>query len=104
MHLQRRNQHCTGTFILSVLFCSEIKTRFTLCMRYTLCAGGPSLGAKSRVPDDFPQKIFPTTPPGNGNVGILSVLFCSEIKMRYFVHALYFVRCWTISWSKIRAS
>jgi hypothetical protein len=54
MDLQSKNQHCTCTFILSVLFCSEIKTRFTLCMRYTLCAGGPSLGAKSGLPDDFP--------------------------------------------------
>jgi hypothetical protein len=70
MHLQRKNQHCTDTIILSVLFCSEIKTRFTLCMRYTLCAGGPSLGAKSGLPDDFAQKIFPITPPGNGNVGM----------------------------------
>jgi hypothetical protein len=39
-------------------------------MRYTLCAVGPSLGAKSGLPDDFPQKIFPITPPGNGNAGM----------------------------------
>ncbi len=29
----------------------------------------PSLLAKSGLPDDFSQNIFPTTPPGNGNVG-----------------------------------
>jgi hypothetical protein len=28
-------------------FGSEIKTRYTLCVHYTLCDGGPSLGAKS---------------------------------------------------------
>jgi hypothetical protein len=26
-------------FIVSVLFCSEIETRYTLCVRYTLFAG-----------------------------------------------------------------
>ncbi len=48
---------------------SEIKTRYTLCVRYTLCDGGPSLGAKLRIPDDFPPNIFPITPPGNGIIG-----------------------------------
>jgi hypothetical protein len=42
-----------------VLFCSETETR------YTLCTGGPS-----RLADDFSQKMFPITPPGNGNVGM----------------------------------
>ncbi len=45
-------------------FCSETETR------YTLCTGGPSLGAKSGLADDFSQKMFPITPPGNGNVGM----------------------------------
>jgi hypothetical protein len=62
MYLQRKNQHCI--FILSVLFCSETETL------YTLCTGGPSLGAKSGLADDFSQKMFPITPPGNGNVGM----------------------------------
>ena len=62
MYLQRKNQHCI--FILSVLFCSETETR------YTLCTGGPSLGAKLGLVDGFSQKIFPKTPPGNGNVGM----------------------------------
>jgi hypothetical protein len=62
MYLQRKNQHCI--FILSVLFCSETERR------YTLCTGGPSLGAKSGLPDEFSQKMFPITPPGNGNVGL----------------------------------
>jgi hypothetical protein len=66
------------TFILSVLFCSEIETRFTLCVRYTSCAGGSSLGAKSGFADEFPQKIFPITPPGNGNVGTVWVLEAFE--------------------------
>jgi hypothetical protein len=35
-----------------------------------LCTGGPSLGAKSGLPDEFSQKMFPKTPPGNGNVGL----------------------------------
>ncbi len=37
---------------------------------YTLCTGEPSLGAKSGLPDEFSQKMFPITPPGNGNVGL----------------------------------
>jgi hypothetical protein len=60
MYFQRKNQHCI--FILSVLFCSETETR------YTLCLVGPSLRAKSGLADDFSQKMFPITPPGNGNV------------------------------------
>ncbi len=36
--------------------------------RAILCA--PSLGAKLGLADDFSQKIFPITPPGNGNVGM----------------------------------
>ncbi len=62
MYLQRKNQHCI--FIISVLFCCETKTH------YTLCTGGPALGAKSGLPDAFSQKMFPITPPGNGNVGL----------------------------------
>jgi hypothetical protein len=58
----RKNQHCI--FILSVRFCSETETP------YILCTGGPSLGAKSGLADDFSQKMFPITPPGNGNVGM----------------------------------
>ena len=62
MYLQRKNQHCI--FILSVLFCSETETRFIFC------AHGTSLGAKSGLSDVFSQKMFPITPPGNGNVGL----------------------------------
>ena len=62
MYLQRKNQHCI--FILSVLFCSKTETH------YTLCTGGPALGAKSGLPDAFSQKMFPITPPGNGNLGL----------------------------------
>ncbi len=62
LYLQRKNQHCI--FILSELFCSKTETR------YTLCTGGPSLGAKSGLPDEFSQKMFPITPPGNGSVGL----------------------------------
>jgi hypothetical protein len=47
-----------------VLFCSKTETH------YTLCTGEPSLGAKSGLPDEFSQKMFPITPPGNGNVGL----------------------------------
>jgi hypothetical protein len=60
MYLQRKKQHCI--FILSVLFCSNTETHLTLCY------GGPSLGAKLGLPDEFSQKMFPITPPGNGNV------------------------------------
>ena len=35
-----------------------------------MCTGGPSLGARSGLADDFFQKMFPITPPGNGNVGM----------------------------------
>ena len=62
MYLQRKNQHCI--FILSVLFCSKTEKH------YTLCSAGPSLGAKLGLPDEFSQKMFPITPPGNGNVGM----------------------------------
>jgi hypothetical protein len=62
MYLQRKNQHCI--FILSVLFCSKTETRFIFCTR------GTSLGAKSGLCDEFSQKMFPITSPGNGNVGL----------------------------------
>ncbi len=62
MYLQRKHKHCI--FILCVLFCSKTETH------YTLCTGEPSLGAKSGLPDEFSQKMFPITPPGNGNVGL----------------------------------
>ncbi len=60
MYLQRKKQHCI--FILSVLFCTET--------HLTLCSGGPSLGAKLGLPDEFSQKMFPITPPENMNVGL----------------------------------
>ncbi len=47
-----------------MLFCSKTETH------YTLCSGEPSLGAKSGLPDEFSQKMFPISPPGNGNVGL----------------------------------
>ncbi len=47
-----------------MLFCSKTETPLTLC------SGGPSLGAKLGLPDEFSQKMFPITPPGNGNVGL----------------------------------
>jgi hypothetical protein len=62
MYLQRKNQNCI--FILSVLFCSKTEKH------YTLCSAGPSLGAKLWLHDEFSQKMFPITPPGNGNVGL----------------------------------
>ncbi len=49
-------------------FCGEIGAFYTLCVRYTFCAGGPSLGAKSGLADDFPLHFFTITPPRNGNV------------------------------------
>jgi hypothetical protein len=52
-----------------VLFCDKTDARYTLCERYTLCAGRPSLVANSGLPDDFSQNMFPKTPTGNGNVG-----------------------------------
>ncbi len=45
-----------------MLFCSKTETH------YTLCSAGPSLGAKLGLPDEFSQKMFPITPPVNGNV------------------------------------
>jgi hypothetical protein len=36
----------------------------------TLCSAGPSPRAKLGLPDEFSQKMFPLTPPGNGNVGL----------------------------------
>ncbi len=43
--------------------------RYTSCVRYTLGAGRPSLGAKLGLADDFLLNFFPMTPPGNGTVG-----------------------------------
>jgi hypothetical protein len=62
VYLQRKNQHCI--FILSVLFCSETE------MRFIFCSGEPTLGAKSGLSDEFSQKMFPITPPGNGNADL----------------------------------
>jgi hypothetical protein len=47
-----------------VLFFSKTETH------YTLCTGEPSLGANSGLPGEFFQKMFPITPPGNGNAGL----------------------------------
>ncbi len=52
-----------------MFFCGEIKTRYTSCVRYTLCAGRPSLGAKLGLADDFLPNFSPMTPSGNGTVG-----------------------------------
>ena len=38
--------HVRCIFILSGFFGGEIETRYTLCVRYTVCNGGPYLGAK----------------------------------------------------------
>ncbi len=59
---KEKNQHCI--FILSAFFCSKTEKH------YTLCSAGPSLGAKFGLPDEFSQKMFPITPPGDGNVGL----------------------------------
>ncbi len=67
MDLIYKNQRCI--FILSVLFCGEFITRYTSCVRYTVGAGRPSLGAKLGLADDFIQKIFLMTLPGDGTVG-----------------------------------
>ncbi len=52
-----------------MLFRGETNVRYTLCARYNLCAGRPSLVANSGLPDDFSQNMSPITPSGNGNVG-----------------------------------
>ncbi len=51
------------------VFCGEIEMHSALWVRFTFCASRPSLGAKSGLADDFPQKFFHITPPRNGNVG-----------------------------------
>jgi hypothetical protein len=58
-----------------MLFCSKTETHLTLC------SGRPSLGAKLGLPDEFSQKMFPITPPGNGNVTFQnSVLKSAKIR------------------------
>ncbi len=47
-----------------MLFCSKTDKH------HTLCSTRPSLGAKLGLSDEFTQKMFPITPPGNGNVGL----------------------------------
>jgi hypothetical protein len=37
---------------------------------FIFCTRGTSLGAKSGLFDEFSQKMFPITSPGNGNVGL----------------------------------
>ena len=49
--------------------CREIERRHTVCVRYTLSVGRPSLGAKLGISDDFLPNCFPITPPRNGNIG-----------------------------------
>jgi hypothetical protein len=69
---QKEKHSCTSKekinivhiFILSVLFCSKTEKH------YTLCSAGSSLGANLGLPDEFSQKMFPITPPGNRNVGL----------------------------------
>jgi hypothetical protein len=95
MYLQKKNQHCI--FNLSVLFCSKTEKH------YTLCSAGPSFKAKLGLPDEFSQKMFPITPPGNGNVGLgprdlsefgfkvlkffwdMSFFYFFKLKLQYFV-------------------
>jgi hypothetical protein len=48
-------------------FCDVTNTRYTLSVRYTLCA--VDVVAKSQLHNEFPQNIFPITPHGNGNIG-----------------------------------
>jgi hypothetical protein len=67
MFIILKNQRCI--YILSVLFCGKTDARCTLCGRYTLCAGRPSLVANLGLPEDFSQNMFPKTPTGNGNGG-----------------------------------
>jgi hypothetical protein len=67
MFIILKNQRCI--YILSVLFCGKTYARYTLCERYTLCAGRPSLVANLGLPDDFSQNMLPKTPTWNGNVG-----------------------------------
>jgi hypothetical protein len=39
-------------------------------MCFIFCTSGTSLGAKSGLSDEFFQKMFPITSPGNGNVDL----------------------------------
>jgi hypothetical protein len=50
-----------------------------LWVRFTFCASRPSLGAKSGLADDFPQKFFHLTPPRNGNVGRVPETFQNPV-------------------------
>ncbi len=67
MFIILKNKCCI--YILTVFFCGKTDVRYTLCERYTLCAGRPSLVANSGLPDDFSQNMLPKTPTENGNVG-----------------------------------
>jgi hypothetical protein len=46
-------------------FAAKLKSTILCC-----CSAGTSLKAKLGLPDEFSQKMFPITPPGNGNVGL----------------------------------
>jgi hypothetical protein len=48
-------------------FRSESDTRFTFGARYTFGAGGPCVGDKLRLADDFLPNILPITPSEKGN-------------------------------------
>jgi hypothetical protein len=61
MYIILKNQRC---FFIMFFFRGEIDARYTLCVRYTLCAGRPSLVVKSGLPDDFTQNYFPLNPSG----------------------------------------
>ena len=68
MFILLRNQCCI--YILSVLFSRRNRCAlYFVRALYFFVRVRPSLLGNSGLPDDFSQNIFPTTPPGNGNVG-----------------------------------
>jgi hypothetical protein len=67
MFILLRNQCCN--YILSVLFSRRNRCALYFGRALYFVRRRPSLLANSGLSDDFPQNIFPTTPPENGNVG-----------------------------------
>ncbi len=71
MIFQKEKHSCTSkekfniVSLFYVCFFSAKLKRTLLCALVNLLSK-----AKSGLPDEFSQKMFPITPPGNGNVGL----------------------------------
>ncbi len=67
MYIMWKSQRCI--FTLSVFFLPRNQKALYFVRVLYFVRRWPSLGAKLRIPDEFPPNCFPITPPRNGNIG-----------------------------------